>query len=63
MLLTQQPLKLDSSIQLEEPRLHALAMVDRIEPDPVAKQMRIVHAHVNLGMACLCVRQEAILLC
>ena len=50
LLLTQQPLKLEAGCQLQEPGVHALALVERMEPDPLAKHMRIVHALVNLGV-------------
>ena len=52
LLLTQQPLKLGAASRQEEaPDLHSLALVDRLEPDPAAKHMRVVHAHVNLAAA------------
>ena len=36
---------------LEQPKLHALAFVDKIEPDPAARHMRIVHGQINLAAA------------
>ena len=51
LLLTVQPLQLEASGQLEEPGLHALVLVERMEPDPIAKHLRIVHAQINLTNA------------
>ena len=52
MLLTLQTLQPNAKTgQLEEPGLHALAVVDRIEPDPQGRHLRVVHAHINLTAA------------
>ena len=49
MVLTQQPLQL--GMDTDEPPLHALVIIDRTEPDPTSRQLRMVHAHINLTAA------------
>ena len=40
-----------SSHALEEPEVHALALIDRVDPDPQARHILVVHAQLNLNSA------------
>ena len=51
-MLSKERLRLSSSsYTLEEPEVHALALVDRVDPDPQARNILVVHAQLNLNSA------------
>lgn len=48
-MLSKEHLRLSSSSgALKEPEMHAMALVDRVEPDPQARNILVVHAQLNL---------------